>query len=318
MQVTSEKTTQTITRTSLGPLRPPVGTTYTPTATASSGLPVTVSIAPSSASVCSIFAGVVSFNATGTCEIHYTQDGDSTFAPAPRENEVIAVVPAGEDQTISFTSTAPVNPPVGAKYRPTATATSGLDVVFSIAAGSSSVCSLQDFFEGPEVTFNAIGSCVIQADQLGRSELWKAAPQVTQTVNVVGAAGPAAQTISFTSTAPSNPPVGATYTPSATATSGLPVTFSIAAGASSVCSIGPANLVTFNAVGSCVIQADQGGNAGFTPAPQVTQTVNVVAAPPAAQTISFTSTAPSSPPVGATYTPVATATSGLTVSFSIA
>ena len=76
----------------------------------------------------------------------------------------------------------------------------------------------------------------------------------------------AGQTISFTTTAPSNPPVGGTYTPTATATSGLPVAFSIASGSSSVCSIGAADLVTFNAIGSCTIQATQGGNYAFTPA----------------------------------------------------
>ena len=221
---------------------------------------------------------------------------------------VVAAGPAS--QTISFTSTAPANPPVGATYTPTATATSGLAVTFSIASGSSSVCSLG---AANLVTFNAVGSCVIQADQAGNGS-FNPAPRVTQTVNVV-AAPKVNQTISFTSTAPVNPPVGATYTPTATATSGLAVTFSIASGSSSVCSLGAANLVTFSAVGSCVIQADQAGNAGFNPAARVTQTVNVVKAN---QTISFTSTAPVNPPVGATYTPAATATSGLPVSFTIA
>ena len=88
----------------------------------------------------------------------------------------------------------------------------------------------------------------------------------------------AGQTISFTTTAPSNPPVGGTYTPTATATSGLPVAFSIASGSSSVCSIGAADLVTFNAIGSCTIQATQGGNYAFTPAGGVNQFVDVVAA----------------------------------------
>ena len=49
------------------------------------------------------------------------------------ERDFIAVRPAGDDQTISFTSTAPVNPPVGATYTPAATATSGLPVSFSIS-----------------------------------------------------------------------------------------------------------------------------------------------------------------------------------------
>ena len=69
------------------------------------------------------------------------------------------------------------------------------------------------------------------------------------------AAAPAAQTISFTSVAPPNAHVGDSYTPAATATSGLPVTLSIAAGSSAVCSINGANLVSFTGVGSCVATA---------------------------------------------------------------
>jgi hypothetical protein len=45
------------------------------------------------------------------------------------------------------------------------------------------------------------------------------------------------------------------------------VTFSIAAASGAVCTIGVANLATFNATGSCVIRADQAGNASFTAAP---------------------------------------------------
>jgi hypothetical protein len=74
------------------------------------------------------------------------------------------------------------------------------------------------------------------------------------------------QTINFTSTAPSNATTGGpTYTPTATATSGLPVTFTIDATASSVCSIS-GGIVSFNAVGTCVINADQAGNANYKPA----------------------------------------------------
>jgi hypothetical protein len=312
-EVVSDKSDQTISFTSTPPANPQVGNTYTPTATATSGLPVAFSIASGSSSVCSIgAANLVTFNATGSCVIQANQAGNGGFTAAPQVTQSMNVG-GKEVQTISFTSSAPNNPPVGATYTPTATSTSGLTVILSIAAGSSSVCSIG---AADLVTFNATGSCVIQADQPGSSTVWGAA-QVTQSVNVV-AAPRSGQTISFTSTAPVNPQVGSTYTPTATATSGLPVVLTIAGASSAVCSIGVANLVTFNATGSCVIHADQAGNGSFTAAPRVTQSVNVVAAPPGGQTISFTSTAPVNPVVGATYTPTATATSGLPVAFSIA
>ncbi|HUR23939.1 MAG TPA: hypothetical protein VMZ73_08725, partial [Acidimicrobiales bacterium] len=274
-----------------------------------------LSIAGASSSVCSLGgANLVTFNAPGSCVIQADQAGNAGFNAAPRVTQSVTVVAAPPaNQTISFTSTVPVNPAVGATYTPAATATSGLPVSFSIASGSSAVCSIG---AANLVTFNATGSCVIQADQAGNAS-FNAALRVTQSVNVV-AAPPANQTISFTSSAPVNPAVGGTYTPAATATSGLPVTFSIASGSTSVCSIGGATLVTFNATGSCVIQADQAGNASFNAAPRVTQTVTVVAAPPANQFITFSSTAPVNPAVGATYTPAASATSNLPVTFSIA
>ena len=83
------------------------------------------------------------------------------------------------------------------------------------------------------------------------------------------------QTINFTSTAPSNATVGGpTYTPTATATSGLAVTLTIDASASSVCSIS-GGVVSFNAVGTCVINANQAGNANYKPATQAQQSFAV-------------------------------------------
>jgi hypothetical protein len=83
------------------------------------------------------------------------------------------------------------------------------------------------------------------------------------------------QTITFTSTAPSNATVGgATYTPTATATSGLTVDFTIDPTASSVCAIN-AGEVSFIATGTCVINADQAGNENYQAAPQVQQSFTV-------------------------------------------
>ena len=65
--------------------------------------------------------------------------------------------------------------------------------------------------------------------------------------------------------------VGNTYTPTATATSALGVTFSIDA-SSQGCSLA-AGQVTFTGAGTCVIDADQAGDATYAAAPQVQQTV---------------------------------------------
>ena len=91
------------------------------------------------------------------------------------------------------------------------------------------------------------------------------------------------QTISFTSTAPASAEVGgATYTPTATATSGLPVDLTIDASASSVCTINTGE-VSFTGAGTCVINANQAGNEHYLPAPQVQQSFTVSNAASAAQ-----------------------------------
>jgi len=129
----------------------------------------------------------------------------------------------------------------------------------------------------------------------------------------VAADSPPDQTITFTSTAPSNATVGgATYTPTATASSGLtPVTITIDASASSVCSIS-GGVVSFTAAGPCVIDANQAGNASYNAALQVQQSITVNQG---SQTGTF-GPAPTSAYVGATGMAVhATATSGLDVTY---
>jgi len=90
------------------------------------------------------------------------------------------------------------------------------------------------------------------------------------------------QTISFTSTAPTNAYVGGpNYSVSATGGgSGNPVTFSIDASASSVCTA-VGSLVAFTATGTCVINANQAGNSNYAAAPQAQQSFTVYSAPTA-------------------------------------
>jgi len=295
---------QTITFTSTAPTGAQVNGTYTPTATASSALTVAITIDSTSSAVCSITGGVVTFHTTGTCTIDANQAGNSTYSAAPQVQQVIAV--GLNPQTITFTSTAPTSAAVNGTYTPTATASSGLTVAITIDSTSSAVCSIT----GGVVTFNATGNCTVDANQAGNFA-YSPAPQVQQVIPV----GLAPQTITFTSTAPTNAEVGENYTPTATASSGLTVAFTIDSTSSAVCSINVSEVVTFNAAGTCTIDANQAGNSTYGAAPQVHQAVTVTVVP---QTITITSAAPTNAVVGgATYTPTGTASSGLTVAFTI-
>ena len=211
------------------------------------------------------------------------------------------------NQTITFTSTAPGAATVGgATYTAAATASSGLTVTFT--SGSTTVCT-SGGTNGSVFTFVGNGTCIVDANQAG-STTFNAAPQVQQTFGVKSN-----QTITFTSTAPGAASVGgATYTPAATATSGLAVTITVDGSSAGICSINGGGVVSFQAAGSCVLDANQTGNGTYNAAPQVQQTFTVGKGN---QTITFTSTAPGAASVGgATYTAAATASSGLTVTFT--
>jgi len=133
----------------------------------------------------------------------------------------------------------------------------------------------------------------------------------TQTITV----GQAAQTITFSTTAPSAAATGDTYTVAATGgASANAVTFSIDAASTSTCSIS-GSTVTFDHAGTCVVDADQEGNADYLSAPQAAQTIAVGVA---AQVITF---APLTSPatVGDTQSLAGVGgASGSSVTFSVA
>ncbi len=286
------------------------GPTYTPTATGGGSLsPVVFTIDATATTICSIgVANAVSFTAIGTCVIDANQAGGNGYNPAPQVQQSFAV--GIGSQVITFTSTAPAAAVAGGPtYTPTATGGGSLNpVTFTIDASATSVCSIG---VANAVSFTAVGTCKINADQAGNTN-YTAAPQVSQSFAV----GLGSQAITFTSTAPAAAVVaGPTYTPTATGGGSLnPVTFTIDASATSVCSIN-LGVVSFTAVGTCKINADQAGNTNYNPAPQVSQSFAVGKG---SQTITFTSTAPTTAVAGGTYTPTATGGASLNpVTFTI-
>ena len=120
------------------------------------------------------------------------------------------------------------------------------------------------------------------------------------------------QTITFAQ--PSDMTVGAaTQALDAEASSGLPVTFS--SQTPEVCTISAGHVAAVTA-GSCTIAADQAGDEGFDPAPQVTRSLTVAPAvvEPLDQTIDFAQ--PGALTAGADQVLDAEATSGLPVSYT--
>jgi hypothetical protein len=84
------------------------------------------------------------------------------------------------------------------------------------------------------------------------------------------------QTITLISAPPTGATVGGSYAATASATSGLAVTFSLGA-SSTGCSIS-AGVVTFTGAGTCVINADQSGNPAYQAASTVPQSFVITVA----------------------------------------
>jgi len=272
-----------------------VGGTLTVSATASSGLPVSFSLVQNGN--CSISGSVVTFLNVGNCGVIANQAGNGAYSAAPAVGQIV-VVNNPTAQTITFA--APASQATGTTIALTATTSSGLSVSFS--SSTTSICTVS----GGTATLLAGGTCTIVASQPGNN-VYSAAASVTQSFTVTSANALKAQTITFNSLPAQI--VGGTLTVSATASSGLPVSFSIVQNGN--CSIS-GNVVTFLNVGNCGVIANQSGNSAYSAAPAVGQIV--VVNNPAAQTITFA--APGSKASGTTVALTATASSGLSVSFS--
>ncbi len=92
LQQVVDRAAQTLSFTSVPP-NPAVvgGASYTPTATSTSGLSPVITVDPASSGVCAMKAGVVSFNAVGTCVLDAAQPGDTNWLPAAPVTQRVAV-----------------------------------------------------------------------------------------------------------------------------------------------------------------------------------------------------------------------------------
>ena len=289
------KADQTITILTPAPLSAPYLGSFTVNASASSGLDVVyTSLTPL---VCSNVGGTFTMLvSSGDCIVNYSQPGDDNYNPASAvADETVAATKA--DQTITFNaSDVQYSTQV---YPLTASASSGLPVTFAGGAGEPCVIS------GATFTVTGLGQCNITASQDGDGN-FNPAPDVSQTFNVLKGD----QTITVTTQAPASATYLSTFNVAANASSGLEVTYS--SGDTSVCTNVGGLFTMLTGTGVCPVQYDQPGDSLYNAAPRVTENVNAARSD---QTIKFPWFAP--PTFGdPDFTLSATATSGLTVSFT--
>jgi uncharacterized repeat protein (TIGR01451 family) len=78
------------------------GPSYTPSATSTSGLAVTITIDITSVDICTITSGVVSFQQAGMCTLNANQEGDSNYNPASQVQQSFVVAPVESDTSVNL------------------------------------------------------------------------------------------------------------------------------------------------------------------------------------------------------------------------
>ena len=193
---------QTITFTSTAPANRTVGgPTYTPTATATSGLPVTVTIDASRSRLLDLRRRGELHRRSAPASSTPTRPATPTTTPLPRFS---SPSPALGTQTITFTSTRPSR---RSSEAPTPSRRAAGPVATRSPSRSTPRRRGAARISGATVTFVAVGTCVIDANQAGNAN-YEAATQIQQ--SFAGRSAP--RRITFTSTPPSPAVVGGTYT----------------------------------------------------------------------------------------------------------
>ncbi|MFN3600791.1 MAG: hypothetical protein ACK4UY_05315 [Dietzia sp.] len=231
----------------------------------------------------------VRYPGAGTCTITATQPGGQFYnAAAPQ----ILTFPVARAMRYMAFPDHPYWQQVGSDYYLSPLAYGAgqrfeEDVVYGTTGGCTNT--------GAMIHFTGVGLCNVTAD-LPETENFE--PTQQQTIQFWVSKGP--QAVVFTSTPPTAPAVGDSYSPTATGSrSGEPIIF----GASGSCSVNAGGVVSFTGGGRCVVTADQAGNASYEAAPQQSQTIAVERE---SQVLKFTSTPPPAPTHGFWYDVTAT------------
>ena len=264
------------------------GNTTTLNATSSSGLPITYQVVSGPAT---ISGNVASFTGAGSVKISGNQDGNDTYTAAAPVTITFSVLKASQTVTFPAVASQPFNgPPVALS----ASASTGLPITYSILSGPGTV-------SGNLLSFTGVGYVTVQATQAGNANYNSAGEHI----RISGNKG--TQTITFPAI-PAQKFGNAPITLGATASSSLPVSYSVTGPASVA-----GNILTLTGAGSVSIKASQAGDATYGPAATVTANLTVAKA---SQTVTFP-TVPATPSNTPGVALSATASTGLPITYSI-
>jgi sugar lactone lactonase YvrE len=219
--------------------RPYSTTGFTVIATASSGLTPVFSIFSGPAT---LIGSTITLTGVGTVVVRASQSGNANFAAAPSVDQSFTVTQAS--QTITFGTLA--NKTYGnSAFVVSATSSSLLAPAFSIVSGPATL-------SGSTLILTGAGNVTVRASQSGNNN-YLAAPPVDQSFTVAQAT----QTISFSLI---NRTYGdSPFAASATASSGLPPSFSIVSGPASIAG----STINLTGAGAVTVRASQAGNTNY-------------------------------------------------------
>lgn len=178
------------------------------------------------------------------------QAGNDQCLAAPQQTQVITV--ARLAQTVAFADPAPTGQRVGGTYTPTLTRGASAAAPVLGTTSASTVCTVDT--SRNEVSFTGVGTCTLTANQAG-DDTYADAPQVERGIAIAKAV----QTVEFEAPTTSLRFGDADVSLSATASSGLPVSYTTTA--TGVCIVTADNKLHAVAAGTCTIRAEQPGDA---------------------------------------------------------
>ena len=252
--MTAQKAAQAINVTTHAPASAVFGTSFSVAATGgASGNAVTFSNGGGCSNTGATFTMT---SGTTTCSVKYDQAGDANYSAAPQVAESVTAQKAA--QAINVTTHAPTSAVFNSQFTVAATGgASGNAVTFSNGGGCSNTGATFTMTSGTT-------TCAVFYNQAGDAN-YSAAPQIEEDVN----AQKADQTITVGTHAPGSAAYNSQFTVAATAPGGG---VSYSNGGS--CSNSGATFTITSGSGTCSVKYDQGGNANYNAAPQVTESVN--------------------------------------------